>query len=569
MAREDSTAMRKGGARRWRRVRWGGSARVGVGMILGVGAVALFVFVHHSPAPPARGGPTFPPVGCDACHERATEGPTGMHAMFPCQICHLGDPTATNAVEAHSGMELEPGALETVDSICGLCHAREVERVRRAPMATARGLVAVDRWAFGEFPTPNGDETIRDVLAETHPTPAEDHLRRLCAGCHLNTRSDNRDDAIETGGSGCGACHTEVMPGGRHSSVDGHVPDQRCFGCHSRSARLSLSYRGLAEVSGAPAQACASDTVLADGRTMCRIPADVHHDAGVGCTDCHLHTELMGDGHTYRHAEDAVEIRCQSCHEPVRPGLEVAWWEVQDSVTSALLRLRIQWRPDDEPVRLGRYGTPIWNLRPTRGGAGWTLFRKSDGKPLEVTPTPADANHELPGHERLSCAACHTPAAPTCPTCHTRFEPGGEQWDFGAGGVRPGAWIETHEGMGSAPPLLAIGADGRIRPAIPGMVGTLDARAAGGPRRRLDFFSVLDPHDTRKESRTCVDCHTRPEIFANGQGTRVGARPLNQAERARVLRVGECLECHPGTEAFYLDYRAALAKLEPGHPSGR
>ncbi len=561
--------MRNGGSGRWARVWRSGGVRVGTGVLVVAVGAGAFLLAHRAPSPSSGGAPTFPPIGCDACHDRAEEGPTGMHALFPCQICHLGNPKATNAVEAHRGMELEPGALETVDSTCGLCHAGEVRSVRRAPMATARGLVAVDRWAFGEIPTPNGNETIQDVLAATHPTPAEDHLRRLCLGCHLNTRSDNRDDAIEKGGSGCGACHTDVKPDGRHSTVDGHVPDSRCFSCHSRSARISLSYRGLAEVSGAPEEACASDTVLADGRTMCRIPADVHHEAGVGCTDCHLHSELMGDGHTYRHAEDAVEISCRTCHDPLIPGAEAEWWQVRDTVTTALLRLHVQWRPEDEPVRLGRYGTPVWNLRPTPGGTGWTLYLKSDGKALEVTPTPVDANHEMPGHERLSCSACHTLAAPTCPTCHTRFDPRSEQWDFGTGGVRPGAWIETHRGMGSAPPMLAVGADGRIRPAIPGMVGTVDARAAGGSLRRLDFFSILDPHDTRKESRTCVDCHTRPEVFVNGQGTRVGSRPLSREARARVARVGRCLKCHEGTEPFYLHFRVALEKLEPGHPRRR
>jgi hypothetical protein len=489
-----------------------------------------------------------------------------MHASFPCQICHLGDPEGTTVLEAHRGMEMEPGALESADRTCGLCHARVVDQVRRSPMATARGLVAVDRWAFGEIPTPNGDETLPEALAATDPTPAQDHLQRLCGGCHLNTRRDNRDDIIATGGSGCGACHTQVSDGNGHSTVQGSVPDERCFGCHSRSSRISLTYQGLAEVDGPPAGACPPDTLLADDRAMCRIPADIHHDAGVACTDCHLHTELMGDGHAYRHAEDAVEITCEACHDPVRPGREHTWWEVRDSVTYAILRLRIQWRPDDEPVRLGRHGTPIWNLRPTRGGTGWTLYRKSDGQAIPVTPTPADANHTLPGHERLSCAACHTAAAPTCPTCHTRFDPQGEQWDFGAGRVEPGAWIETHQGVGPAEPGLAIGADGRIRPAIPGMVGTLDARAAGGSRRELKLFSVLDPHNTRREARTCVDCHTRPEVLIRGTGTRVGARPFDASERARIARVGACLECHEGEEAFYFNYRAILPFLEPGHP---
>lgn len=543
--------------------------RAGLALLMVLGAALAFLALGCSGDTGGPAASRVAPKGCDVCHDRATEGPTGMHASFPCEICHLGDPEGTTVLEAHRGLEMEPGALETADRTCGLCHARAVRHVRGSPMATARGLVAVDRWAFGEIPTPNGDETLPEALAATDATPAQDHLKRLCGGCHLNTRRDNRDDIIATGGSGCGACHTRVSDGNGHSTVQGTVPDARCFGCHSRSSRISLSYRGLAEVSGPPTLDCPADTLLADGRPMCRIPADVHHDAGVACTDCHLHTELMGDGNAYLHAEDAVEITCEACHDPVRPGREHTWWEVRDTVTSAILRLRIQWRPDTEPVRLGRHGTPIWNLRPTRGGTGWTLYRKSDGKPLDVTPTPADPDHTLPGHTRLSCAACHTAAAPTCPTCHTRFDPEGEQWDFGAGRVRSGEWIETHAGMGTAPPSLAIGADGRIRPAIPGMVGTLDARAAGGSLRKIELFSVLDPHNTRKEARTCVDCHTQPDVLIRGTGTRVGARPFNAAERARIAQVGTCLPCHQGEEAFYFDFQATVDRLEPGHPAKR
>lgn len=99
---------------------------------------------------------------------------------------------------------------------------------------------------------------------------------------------------------------------------------------------------------------------------MCRTEPDVHHAAGMSCTDCHLHTELMGDGETYLHEDDAVEISCQSCHGPADAGLETTWDDVQDSITSVLLRVNLEWRPDDERVRTGRRGTPLWNVRPPR-----------------------------------------------------------------------------------------------------------------------------------------------------------------------------------------------------------
>ena len=43
-------------------------------------------------------------------------------------------------------------------------------------------------------------------------------------------------------------------------------------------------------------------------------PADVHHQRGMHCVDCHTAGDTMGDGFLYKRMEDAVEIRCESCH---------------------------------------------------------------------------------------------------------------------------------------------------------------------------------------------------------------------------------------------------------------
>ena len=69
------------------------------------------------------------------------------------------------------------------------------------------------------------------------------------------------------------------------------------------------------------AGACgAAATTLHDGRPACRAEADVHRLAGLSCIDCHLHTDLMGDGHEWEHEEEQVEITCEACHGPVREG---------------------------------------------------------------------------------------------------------------------------------------------------------------------------------------------------------------------------------------------------------
>jgi hypothetical protein len=548
---------------------------------------------------------------CLTCHFKSEEDPGGVHARaaLGCASCHLGNPLAFEKARAHEGLVREAGELSTVALTCGKegCHAREAARVSSSLMARASGIVAVDRWVFGEISSPDSTQTISEALAAAHATPGEIHLRKLCGGCHLGTRRGNRDDAIVGNGSGCAACHAPLHRSGDaarpHPPIDARVSDDRCFGCHSRSGRISLSYEGLAEIEKQQveraASPCVTQTTLLDGRSACRHEADVHRVAGMSCTDCHLHSELMGDGTLYVHQEEQVEVTCESCHGPVDGSSETTWGRIDDPITRDLLRLRGESRPPNERVRLGRRGTPLWNLRPS--ASEWTLVKKLDGKSRPVVQTPPDANHRMKGHARLSCSACHAASAPTCSTCHTRFEPGGEQWDFGAGGPTRGAWIEGSEGFGSAPPGLGVRADGAIGPAIPGMILDIDGGPGSGGVSSHRFFAPIEPHTTAQKARTCEGCHRSPAALGLGSGqldfagrepafspekavvgdpalaadawirlfpekpgvgTRTGFRSLNAAEQRRVLSVGVCLPCHSkAADPIWRDFGRSMERF--------
>ncbi len=560
---------------------------------------------------------------CVTCHVRPEEDPGGAHARAAvgCSTCHLGNPLAFDKARAHAGMEPEPGALRTVSLTCGRagCHVREAQRVATSLMARASGIVSVNRWAFGEIPEPRGTASMAETLAKANPSPAERHLAKLCAGCHLHALRENRDDAIHGNGSGCSACHVaRRLPGAvprPHPAVDARVTDDRCLGCHSRSGRIALTYEGLYEVEKAQAGACGhAATTLHDGRPACRAEADVHRLAGLSCVDCHLHTDLMGDGTAWEHSEEQVEITCEACHGPAVGGegatgttgtmgtKETTWAEVTDPISRDLLRLRGETRPPEERVRLGRRGTPVWNLRPS--GSGWVTLRKGQGVALVTRQTPIDANHVLPGHERLTCSSCHAAWAPTCSTCHTRYESEGRQWDFATGAETPGRWVESSDGYDARPPALAVRADGRIAPAVPGMVMDLEATAAGGPRTARRLYSSFDPHSTGKKARDCASCHlsswalglgtgtldmsgplpafrpatpapAEPRMAADawthldagspGVGPRVGLRSLDASELRRTLAVGACLPCHKvAADPVFRDFAASKARLGRG-----
>jgi hypothetical protein len=489
---------------------------------------------------------------CVTCHAKDSEDPGGAHARLAlgCASCHLGNPLAFSKERAHEGLEREPGALSTVALTCGRsdCHAREAARVATSPMTRNAGMIAVDRFAFGEIAEPGGTRTMAEVLAAARPSPAESHLRKLCAGCHLGTRRANRDDLIGGNGSGCSACHVARKvddKARRHPPVDSKVTDDRCFGCHSGSGRIALSYRGLVEVE--------------KDESFSHAAPDVHQAAGMACIDCHLHTDLMGDGTARTHKEDQVEITCEACHGPVRAGGEVSWRDVKDEISAEIRRREDLLRrgngpgaregtaglvlaaPPDEPARLGRRGTPLISL--LRGSSSsssltlsssWVLVRRLDGVALPVKQTPRDRNHTLRGHERLTCSACHAAWVPTCDSCHTSFSAFGSGWDFAAGRETPGAWTEKSDRFAAAPPLLGVRADGKIVPAQYGMVLTIDARDAGGTKASRRLLAPSEPHTTGKKARTCESCHRAPAAPAFEAGTRAGFRGLNGDERRRV-----------------------------------
>ncbi len=533
-----------------------------------VAGVALFVALRDRAAhPPETSLPTIViggsprSEGCLLCHA-TTRGLGEAHRTIGCSTCHEGDPTARDKEAAHQGMEVVTGALSRVDRTCGqgACHAVEAARVRTSMMARVPGILAVDRFAFGERPTPDSEQD--DVLPSLDPdedprSPAESHARQLCATCHLGARKELRGDlGFAARGGGCTACHLSAPTlregpgdGPLHPDVNADVSERRCEGCHGRSGRVSLSYRGLVELE--PHDPRVTGT-LADGRPMAHASADVHASAGLGCIDCHTERELMGDGQEHRHAEQAIDVACEDCHlatprtSPPDPDRE-----------DVAVRLRASW---------ARRGLPALSSTPIHTRAGTplvrtdlpslSLLRASDGERRAIAQAKPVAYHSIHGHERLTCSACHAAWAPRCKSCHTRFDPNGSAIDGLSSQPVRGRWEETAGGNGYGPPLLAVGASGRIEPFIEGMLATIENTQQGTVTRTL--YAPLDPHTTGK-ARGCASCHapaSAEEPYpTTGRTTRTGARLLDANERARVLRVGRCLECHPGyDDAIYVDF---------------
>lgn len=506
--------------------------------------------------------------GCLACHA-ALVGVGAAHEGIGCSPCHLGDASAREAERAHAGLELLSGDLSTVDRTCGQgpCHPLETGRVRSSLMARAPGILAVDRFAFGEREAPYREQG--DALSALNPqaepkTMAESHVRKLCAGCHLGARKAGPGERdAEARGGGCTACHlappsAAAQASGRplHPEVSSIVPERRCAGCHGRSGRIALSFRGLVELEPSDPRVSGHTS---DGRPTAEIAGDVHAAAGMSCIDCHVERELMGSGVLHLHPHEAVELRCADCHSP--PASPAQPDPDRQRVAEVLRR---SWErrglpPLSAAPLYTRLGTPLVRT----DAAARTLLRAQDGRALAIPPAAAAPWHTLRGHERLSCQACHSAWAPRCKRCHTSFDPAGTDVDHLSGRLTPGHWTEVAGGNGFGPPLLAIGPRGTIEPFVEGMSLTLRVGSATVSRQ---LYAPLDPHTTAR-ARSCGSCHpgSGEEPYPSaGELTRVGARLLSLEERAKIARVGQCLGCHQDyQDPIFLDFSRSLLRRTP------
>lgn len=514
--------------------------------------------------------------GCLACHGDV-RGLGSAHdtKVIGCSSCHLGDAAARDAESAHKGMEILSGDLSTVFATCGRaeCHVTESARVITSLMARAPGILSVDRFAFGERATPDGRPGgIPDLDGDKPPrSAAESHARKLCGSCHLATRKARPgDDGFFARGGGCAACH--IAPpdslgsqgtGRLHPDVSAAVSEKRCEGCHSRSGRIAMSYRGKVELEPTDPRVTSH---LQDGRPIGAAPADVHAKAGMTCIDCHTERELMGDGKEHRHAHEALEIRCADCHAPTAAARKTITVDDDAARVAGLLRKawgrrRMPPLPGGESLHASG-GTELW--RTGKSGDAHVLALATNGEHKAIPVASERAHHALPAHARLSCQACHSQWTPRCTKCHTTFDPAGEDVDHLLGVATKGRWIEVAGGNGFGPPLLAVGPRGTIDPFTYGMTLRIDGLEGAPPIERT-LWAPLEPHTTGP-SRTCASCHGEPAIDETypkaGDTTRTGARLLDERERAAIARAGRCIGCHPGYEdRIYADFPASLRRL--------
>ncbi len=463
-------------------------------------------------APPAS-------AECVDCHRDHMPVAGDPHGFIEdqCALCHLGDEQAVEADLAHLGMVARPGHMDDASQTCASCHVEHVENVTGGLMHTGSGMVSVTRFTFGESPHPD----MPSDLADLGHSPADSYLRKMCASCHLGQElhSIGTFDPIGNRGGGCLACHLPVKADARtpnvaHPPLTAQVTDASCVGCHARSGRISLNYAGMAEVDDDALRRMDTSGLgrLPDGRLVERRHADIHHQAGMGCVDCHTIRDVMGPTHGYAHASEAVDIQCADCHanESARVTLE----DFPADMSGRAARIPFPTTRSTQFLTTARNGTPLWHVELTPSGP--VLHRKTAGGQLPI-PALSPENHPDDGaHDRLSCAACHTDWTPQCYGCHIEYDPDGASFDHVAREITPGIWLEERWMVRNERPPLGVGPDGLIRPFLPGMVRTIDHPDWDDTQfRRL--FGPLSPHTTNA-GIGCADCHRSPRALGLGEG---------------------------------------------------
>ncbi|MBW6520030.1 MAG: amino acid ABC transporter substrate-binding protein [Desulfoarculaceae bacterium] len=516
---------------------------------------------------------------CLFCHKEEKLDPAHDPRMIGCASCHLGDGMAIDKEKAHAGMVINPGDLRVVEQTCGVegCHPTDVQKVKNSLMATNRGIIGTLLFYWGESDSQDTDLTVEKLLAGHENSLALDYYRKLCATCHLWKQKNDlpwAPDFFNEKGGGCSACHF-VMPEGIvrkgvtefddaarsekskvHPLVIKKVQDQNCIRCHNRSGRIGISYTGVFESEGygTPYEKGGLSTKQLPGaRFYLEIAEDVHHAKGLACIDCHTRNEIMGDGVSYAHYEDQLEISCGMCHS-AEPGMT-------------------------------RKGKPVETIVQKEGK--WQLTAKLTDKIHPLQP-PKSGVCDFNGHKRVGCEACHSTWVPQCYGCHVKRDAGETHLDKLTLKETPGMWEEGRSYIRYEKPMLALWKDKVVivTPGCQDIVTLVDKKGQveGGFNRFT--MAAINPHTTQTKGRSCAECHTSSKVVGLGEGTvsekdgkwtfvpldqgidtfagqtvgfdsfvtidgqqlqhgsRPDLRPFNGEELRRILRVGLCVECH-------------------------
>lgn len=242
---------------------------------------------------------------CIDCHAVQLD----RHHQLPCTSCHLGDNAAKDKDGAHAQLLPHPAHPDSMQQICGPCHAQLVAEVVGSAHFTLQNSTNLFREAFGakdkltsflDTPRTTAPATILDL--------ADDLLHRRCFKCHPYSQGDNYP--ATTHGTGCASCHLTFAEGRLMSHTFQKPQDAQCLSCHYGNY-VGADYYGRFEHDFNAEYRTPFTTTDSHfrpyGVEYHPLLPDIHQQKGMVCLDCHFGRELMGKA--------GGKPSCQGCHQ--------------------------------------------------------------------------------------------------------------------------------------------------------------------------------------------------------------------------------------------------------------
>ena len=523
-------------------------------------------------------------LGCAQCHGGNPEATTkeAAHVQPLAALPRDGTILPIDYFDLDYLRFVNPTNLRVVKTTCGqsgqglgtACHSSYADDVMKSLMATTTGHLVGGAFQQGIVETREGEWGVMAVadldgdvpielgaLASISQIPAEDtswpsssvqrHYgdvpRKLCTVCHLWSRG--LGDRGVTGhegkyrSEGCAACHFLYANDGLSHSADptidktevGHpvihkitkrIDTNQCLHCHTRGARIGLSFMGLAQLPPntpkGPGFAGISDEVLYGGyhienSEVC--PPDIHYERGMHCIDCHVREEIMGDGNIYGHMDQSTQIECIDCH-----GTPGAYGSMETD--RGILHDNLRW---------DSFGTSTLMI----------LTGKVDGVE-HIVPQVKDivdpgsmfynsnaaaamTSDHIKEEGGLECYACHAGWQNNCYGCHFYRDLDDTQLDFLDGAATVGH-VETGDKyfMNWKNFQMGWNAEGKIAPYMTGCQVITNVKDENGDLILKQVLPVSgqglsglslnpeQPHTIRDTPRSCQECHRNPAALGLG-----------------------------------------------------
>lgn len=524
-----------------------------------------------------------PAVGCEisGCHEGIEH--VSKNHEFACIVCHGGNDKTADKNIAHKDMTggRNPSDTKVWGVTCGKCHKYQYDRVSSTLMFTNTGMIKNSQLAWDDYKdnlySSHGAIGFDDEGKRAFRAPVDnldalsgELYRKFCSACHIGY--ENFAGYRSHHSSGCSACHfnhaDDGLYAGGDKSLKGRGPypekhvidplptDDVCMTCHNRSGRIALSYQGLYDGNNSlvPTKDGYPGPELIDGvRNVRHMEADIHHDKGMECIDCHTSRDVMGDGYMYENMYKQIETACDDCHgtENALPKTaKITSESAQAIIESANYAVKAEF--GDEMVLTSK-GRMYSNVKKENGK--YYLYTKRKGKKMEIKTIKGSGDHGVTGHGRMECYTCHSQTVIQCYGCHTTYDKSGKMADLIKGRETEGEFSELEDFRSFFPFPLGLNQRGKISPVTPGCQTLLTVIDKDGKkvvddkifrfRGKDNFkFAPFYSHNTGTKAISCETCHTTLAFAGFGQG-------LVSVSQKNITSTYLCDKCEKPLDALY------------------